>query len=502
MSAVVESIAELGFQRSTAAEIARRAGITWGAVQHHFGGKDGILVAVLEDSFTRFAERLIDIDVDGVPLERRVALFVERAWQHFASPDFRSTFEILQHYAADSASDGQMAMLASWNRIWSRIFDDAHLSLTRRASLQHFTISFLVGRASLVRFKPVPARVLDAQLELLDARRCVRELRPERHDAMSDPGARRLDDYSGALEPDFAFERLTHDALARLGRELMLFAHFHDRGLMPLLGARFGRGVMTEIACDEWMGASPVYSRRLREGLGIRGDGVSAILKTLQLDVGFAHRYMDVRYELVDESHGWFWLPFCGAYQDVNTIFRGAEAEIVRLCHHMEDPTFDATAMAVNPRARVRPEHRPPLAPDHAGPTCRWRVFLDPDGARARWRRSTVRDQVARSRAASLPLRAACRADARPGTARLRRRVRAAARARGVRAPGARAPVPRVHARRAPADALGLRGDPRALGRGRRARARARAVGRRRAGVRASASARRSASPATTWPRS
>jgi len=179
MSAVVESIAELGFKRSTAAEIARRAGITWGAVQHHFGGKDGILVAVLEDSFTRFAERLIDIDVDGVPLERRVALFVERAWQHFASPDFRSTFEILQHYAADSASEGQRAMLASWNRVWSRIFDDAHLSLTRRAALQHFTISFLVGRASLVRFKPVPARVLDAQLELL-AETLVRELRPER----------------------------------------------------------------------------------------------------------------------------------------------------------------------------------------------------------------------------------------------------------------------------------------------------------------------------------
>jgi AcrR family transcriptional regulator len=178
MSAVVESIAELGFQRSTAAEIARRAGITWGAVQHHFGGKDGILVAVLEDSFTRFAERLIDIDVDGVPLERRVALFIERASQHFASPDFRSTFEILQHYAADSASDGQKAMLGSWNRIWSRIFDDAHLSATQRASLQHFTISFLVGRASLVRFKPVPARVLDAQLELL-TETLVRALRTQ-----------------------------------------------------------------------------------------------------------------------------------------------------------------------------------------------------------------------------------------------------------------------------------------------------------------------------------
>jgi len=43
LAAVVESIAELGIQRTTASEIARRAGVTWGAVQHHFGAKHGIL---------------------------------------------------------------------------------------------------------------------------------------------------------------------------------------------------------------------------------------------------------------------------------------------------------------------------------------------------------------------------------------------------------------------------------------------------------------------------
>ena len=45
VEAVIESIAEVGFQRTTAVEITRRAGVTWGAVQHHFGDKDGILIA-------------------------------------------------------------------------------------------------------------------------------------------------------------------------------------------------------------------------------------------------------------------------------------------------------------------------------------------------------------------------------------------------------------------------------------------------------------------------
>ena len=159
MRAVVESIAELGFKRTTASEIARRAGVTWGAVQHHFGGKDGILVAVLEDSFARFAARLSDIAPDGLSLERRTDLFVERAWEHFASPHFRSTFEILQHDATPSRDGGwQGQMLAAWDAVWSALFGEAGLSRGRRLALQHYTISVLTGLALLRRFEePAPA---------------------------------------------------------------------------------------------------------------------------------------------------------------------------------------------------------------------------------------------------------------------------------------------------------------------------------------------------------
>ncbi|MBW2313227.1 MAG: TetR family transcriptional regulator [Deltaproteobacteria bacterium] len=40
LAAVIDSIADVGLQRSTAAEIACRAGVTWGAVQHHVGDKE------------------------------------------------------------------------------------------------------------------------------------------------------------------------------------------------------------------------------------------------------------------------------------------------------------------------------------------------------------------------------------------------------------------------------------------------------------------------------
>jgi hypothetical protein len=47
------------------------------------------------------------------------------------------------------------------------------------------------------------------------------------------------------------------------------------------------------------------------------------------------------------------------------------------MCHDIEDPTFDATAVATNPRAQVRPVHRPPRVPADRAPHCAWTVVID-----------------------------------------------------------------------------------------------------------------------------
>lgn len=172
LAAVVESIAEVGFPRTTAAEVTRRAGVTWGAVQHHFGGKDGMLMAVLEDSFRRFEARLADVPVEGMPLAERVRVFVERAWVHFASREYASTAEILRDAIrrADPLADGprwQEAMSRAWARVWRRFFGDAPAARSRRGALQHYTIAVLTGLASTVALEGPGARVRDAELGLL-----------------------------------------------------------------------------------------------------------------------------------------------------------------------------------------------------------------------------------------------------------------------------------------------------------------------------------------------
>ena len=148
--AVVESIDAVGFQRTTAAEVTRRAGVTWGAVQHHFGGKAGILRAALEDSFQRFAERLGELPPDDASLETRVDAFVERAWGHFSSAHYRSTLEILLHHEAARTEDEppwQDEMLAAWSRVWNALFPEARRSAGQRV-LQRYAVAVLTGLAT------------------------------------------------------------------------------------------------------------------------------------------------------------------------------------------------------------------------------------------------------------------------------------------------------------------------------------------------------------------
>ena len=162
----------------------------------------------------------------------------------------------------------------------------------------------------------------------------------------------------------------------RVAHEAMLAGMLVNRAVLPQVVLKTGGfDAMNDVAIDLWMGASPVYTHRMRALMGIEGDTVAAIMKALQLDVGFVHQYMDVAYLVHDDLHGEFWLNHCGALLDAEPF---GEERVVGMCHTIEDPTFDATALATNPRARIRPIHRPPRTPADRHPHCHWTIVIDP----------------------------------------------------------------------------------------------------------------------------
>ncbi|MUL83879.1 MULTISPECIES: hypothetical protein [unclassified Mycolicibacterium] len=170
------------------------------------------------------------------------------------------------------------------------------------------------------------------------------------------------------------YASLTHDELVKLVPELLLMGQMIDRSGMAWCISNFGREEMLQIAIEEWAASSPIYTRRMQKALKYEGVDVITIFKGLQLDIGAPPQFMDFRYTVHDRWHGEFHLDHCGALLDVEPM---GEEYVRGMCHDIEDPTFDATALATNRKCQVRPIHRPPRTPADRQPHCAWTVIID-----------------------------------------------------------------------------------------------------------------------------
>ncbi|MGV0744467.1 hypothetical protein [Mycolicibacterium sp. XJ870] len=170
------------------------------------------------------------------------------------------------------------------------------------------------------------------------------------------------------------YAALSHDQLVTLVPELLLMGQMIDRSGMAWCISNFGRQEMLQIAIEEWAASSPVYTRRMQKALKYEGVDVITIFKGLQLDIGAPPQFMDFRYTVHDRWHGEFHLDHCGALLDVEPM---GEEYVRGMCHDIEDPTFDATALATNRKCQVRPVHRPPRTPADRHPHCAWTVIID-----------------------------------------------------------------------------------------------------------------------------
>jgi hypothetical protein len=168
----------------------------------------------------------------------------------------------------------------------------------------------------------------------------------------------------------------SREELAVLVREYLMAGHMIDRAGIPHVMAELGPDAFAPVAIEEWMAATCVYTPRMQRALGYEGDSVETIFKGMQFDVGAPPQFLDFRFQVDDHDHGEFWLDHCGALADVEPM---GEDMVLTMCHDIEDPTFDATAVMTNRRAQVRPIHRPPRVPADRSPVCHWTVAISDD---------------------------------------------------------------------------------------------------------------------------
>ena len=95
MRATVESLVELGYARTTTQEVQHRAGVSRGALTHHFTSKAELMLAAVDHLYEEFSASVRQAAAE-LPGESsvRVRLGVELVWERFHGPLFVAAMEL------------------------------------------------------------------------------------------------------------------------------------------------------------------------------------------------------------------------------------------------------------------------------------------------------------------------------------------------------------------------------------------------------------------------
>jgi AcrR family transcriptional regulator len=101
IDAAIASILEVGFYRSSTNEIARRANVSWGALQYHFGTREALLLAIVQEVDQRFIDDLKSARIEGDTAEERIYSLYRLLARHYDSPSSLVRLQILLNLQHD-----------------------------------------------------------------------------------------------------------------------------------------------------------------------------------------------------------------------------------------------------------------------------------------------------------------------------------------------------------------------------------------------------------------
>lgn len=150
IEAAIECLSELGYLEATVEVVAKRAGVSRGAVQHHFGSRNELMIAVVEDLGSALANS--NEIVPGLTIEERVDAAIDQTWELLRSSHFvavvqiwlatRNVPEVIQ-LINKSVSLFEREMDA----VWQRSFSQTGIPSEKIAVIRHIVLAALRGLA-------------------------------------------------------------------------------------------------------------------------------------------------------------------------------------------------------------------------------------------------------------------------------------------------------------------------------------------------------------------
>lgn len=116
VDAAIACILEEGFYRASSNEIARRAEVTWGVIQYHFGTREALLLAVLQRAAAEL-QGYLNTPIQGDTLAERVNQLGDIVWGYYGRPEFLAYMQVMLNLSHDPTTEGQTLAAMNDNQI-------------------------------------------------------------------------------------------------------------------------------------------------------------------------------------------------------------------------------------------------------------------------------------------------------------------------------------------------------------------------------------------------
>ncbi|MCP3984203.1 MAG: TetR/AcrR family transcriptional regulator [bacterium] len=160
--AALECLQRSSYGSTTLTDVAAAAGVTKGALQHHFEDKQDLMLTVVGQSWRELVEGLRGISEIRGSLEDRVNAAIDHIWECYSVPASRVAFEIVL------ATRDQPEFRAEQDRLylevaetldqeWSRLFADAPVDEDRVRGSRRQARATLQGLVVQAELSPAPS---------------------------------------------------------------------------------------------------------------------------------------------------------------------------------------------------------------------------------------------------------------------------------------------------------------------------------------------------------
>ena len=151
LEATIDCLNELGFNKTGTVEIARRAGVSRGALMHHFPSKHDLIVATAEYHWNRIAEEVRNLAMTMHGGQLSLDAFIDGIWNKvFLIRGSSATIEMIIAARTDSKLRRELVpmlnrLYSNYDEIWSQFFHNSGVSPERIEMLFDLTIELLRG---------------------------------------------------------------------------------------------------------------------------------------------------------------------------------------------------------------------------------------------------------------------------------------------------------------------------------------------------------------------